>query len=41
MWLLQHQRGYQPFIHQVEFDVPLDWTVRSQRPSGGGVQPVP
>jgi hypothetical protein len=24
MWLLQHQRGCQPFIHQVQFDVLLD-----------------
>jgi len=40
MWLLQHQRGYQPFVHQVQFDVPLDWTVRTQRPGGGGVRPT-
>jgi hypothetical protein len=41
MWLLQHQRGYQPFIHTVQYDVPLDWTVRTQRPSGGRDQPTP
>jgi len=40
MWLLQHQRGYQPFVHTVQYDVPLDWTVRTQRPSGGGVRPT-
>jgi hypothetical protein len=40
MWILQHQRGYQPFIHTVQYDVPLNWTVRTQRPTGGGLRPT-
>jgi hypothetical protein len=40
MWLLQHQRGYQPFIHTVQFDEPLSGTVRTQRPHGGGLRPT-
>ncbi|TXI49246.1 MAG: hypothetical protein E6Q50_08645 [Lysobacter sp.] len=40
MWLLQHQRGYQPFVHTVQYDVPLNWTVRSQRPFGAGDRPT-
>ncbi len=34
MWLLQHQRGYQPFIHTVQYDVPLGWAIRAQNPNG-------
>jgi hypothetical protein len=34
MWLLQHQRGYRPFIHTVQYDVPLGWAIRSQNPHG-------
>jgi hypothetical protein len=35
MWLLQHQRGYKPFTHQVQFDVPLDFTVRTRNSRDG------
>jgi hypothetical protein len=41
MWMLPHQRGYQPLIHTVQYDVPLDWTVRTNRPTGDGVQTIP
>jgi TfoX/Sxy family transcriptional regulator of competence genes len=33
MWLLQHQRGYQPFIHTVQYDVDLGWAMRSKNPN--------
>jgi hypothetical protein len=41
MWLLQHQRGYKPFIHEVQFDVPLSFTVRTGPPPSAGMQLTP
>jgi hypothetical protein len=41
MWLLQHQRGYKPFIQEVQFDVPLSFKVRTSPPQGGGNRPIP
>jgi hypothetical protein len=43
MWLLQYQRGYKPFIHEVQFEVPLAFTVRTSPPKakGGGLQFLP
>jgi hypothetical protein len=41
MWLLQHQRGQKPFIHEVQFDVPLSFKVRTSPPQGGGHRPIP